>query len=179
MRSSSGNIARTLAKLRGRGIRLRVRSRDQEWRMGAKDPTASVPVAGFDAVPAGPLPGGRRWARHRWWSKVQIEGVCPLRRRLRGRRDRSRRRWWWRGNRSRLQAVKPCSKSLGLGQDPRRSLCWWSVPPERTNTTTVRSEHTWRRVQLEAEHNSFAQSSGILSLSSKCPINVQGSGIYR
>jgi len=33
-------------------------------------------------------------------------------------------------------------------------VCWWRVPPERTNTTTVREERTSRRKQLRIRNRS-------------------------
>ena len=43
-------------------------------------------------------------------------------------------------------------------------VCWWRVPPERTNTTTVREERTSRREQLRIRNRSSHSKKDSLSL---------------
>ena len=69
---------------------------------------------------------------------------------------------------------------IHLNNQPVKGVvCWWRVPPEWTNTTTVRkSAHQSKRTTPKRKQG-FAQLSTTLSLYSMCAINVQGSGIYR
>jgi hypothetical protein len=63
-------------------------TRDRVRLTGSENPTASIPVIHVGVVPAGPLPGRRRWVRLLLWSRVEVKRVDPPRRGL----GRSRRR---------------------------------------------------------------------------------------
>jgi len=83
-------------------VGVRIHTRDRVWRVGTKDSTANIPVVGGDAVPAGPLQGGCRWAHLRMRSRIQVERISPPRLRV-----------WWRSGRTRWRSYR-CWRSQGL-----------------------------------------------------------------
>lgn len=95
---------------------FRYRTCDRVWRMGSENPTASIPVSRGDAVPAGPLPGRRRWARLLSWSQIEIKLVYPMWWRLRRSHGRTSRNGWrlW----CRLEPLESRHDRFRLGQRP-------------------------------------------------------------
>lgn len=124
---------------------VRGHTRDRTWRMGTEDPTANIPVASFDVVPAGPLQGRRRWARLLLWSHVEVEWVRPPRRGLRGsrawpnepRRWRRRRRQW----RCHLKPMEPRRHALRLQEQPVGGLLHGGPPRLQTGQLFQRLGH--------------------------------------